>query len=368
MQKISADIWPCDRLVNEIRVSDESLQRGFMPPLEVIHNSMPWMEGRGFVRDAAVGDSPGISDAHTPLSAREVTPQNETTSHDSLKDTLASMASGFAQATVGLPFDTVKTRIQSNALTTNTFRTAAAIYKEQGVAGYFKGYSSMLIGLQLINYILMPTYQFTRRQLDEDFKYMGAATDGLPNVSHVMLAGAAGGFAGSPVVCAFERIKVRLQYMSMVKPGHRETLPQAIRGLVRDFGVRGGLFTGYMPCMIRETGGNAFWFLGYEMARYAFSQYYGTEKVPLHALALSGSAAGISFWTTFCWLDTIKTVVQSRNLQGKDASMLRVAKLIKQESGSYWGLYRGYSSSIIRSIPTAGSIILAYESARRLLD
>jgi len=306
--------------------------------------------------------------AHDHTSSQSSLKRNKTT--EGFKDTLASVAAGLSQATVGHPFNTVLVRMQTDARFTNPITTARTIVRDEGLRGMYKGYSSMVFGLQLINYILMPSYQFARRTLDPNFKYIGAEHDSdTLRWDHVFMSGAFGGLVGAPLVTSIERFKTRAQFLNMKHPGHTETLQSAMKTLLREQGARRAFFTGFTPCLLRETLGNGFWFLGYEAVRHFAAQYYGTQDIPLHALALSGATAGFCFWTSSTWLDTIKTTIMARDLHGKDANMYRVARtLMKERNGGFMTLYKGYSASILRSLPTAASIVVSYSLVRRWLD
>ena len=120
-----------------------------------------------------------------------------------------SLAAGSIGGAVGVgiayPLDTLKTKTQSNAgaAPSNPFALAHAIFKSEGVAGFYSGVSTTMAGQALIKGVLFFVYGAACNALARTA--LGASTLSL------CLAAAFSGAVGSLVMAPVERVKCVMQ-------------------------------------------------------------------------------------------------------------------------------------------------------------
>lgn len=192
-----------------------------------------------------------------------------------------------------------------------------------------------------------------------------------------------GGLAGVPVAILAtptELLKCRLQAQGGARPpqGAVYSLADAQTGKVLYSGAldsakrivqfEGGalaLFRGFLPTLLREVPGNAFYFGCYSWCKHQLAAAQGIEVSELGtgSLALSGALAGPAFWAPMLPVDVIKSKVQTDNpLNPQHRGGLAWGRAILKTEGVK-GLFRGWQPCLGRSVPANAVTFLVYEQA-----
>ncbi|KIM39611.1 hypothetical protein M413DRAFT_193953 [Hebeloma cylindrosporum] len=232
-------------------------------------------------------------------------------------DFIAGTVAGVASLVVGFPFDTVKVRFQSPAIAGkyhSTFHAIATIIREERFVGLYKGITSPLATVALMNGLVFASYRFL-------LKLQLPTAETVPTITQIALAGAGCGIVSSIVTTPTELIKIRQQ--SMLTPTKAR---QVALKIFRENGVR-GLYRGMPVTALRDCGYGAY-FAAYEATCRYFatspvggsSKYDGsnilaqveTEMTTLSwpALLVAGGVAGVVGWLATFPLDVVKTRVQ----------------------------------------------------------
>ncbi|KAF9482995.1 carnitine/acyl carnitine carrier [Pholiota conissans] len=227
-------------------------------------------------------------------------------------DFIAGTIAGMSSLVVGFPFDTVKVRFQSPAIASkyhSTFNAIATIVREERFIGLYKGITSPLATVALMNGLVFASYRFLLKLQLPD-----AAC--VPTLAQIALAGAGCGIVSSIVTTPTELIKIRQQ--ALLTP---TTARQVAWQIFRENGVR-GLYRGLPVTALRDCGYGAY-FAAYEATCRYFSSpppSAGTNilaevesqltQLSWPALLLAGGIAGIAGWVVTFPLDVVKTRVQ----------------------------------------------------------
>lgn len=243
--------------------------------------------------------------------------------------------------------------------------------KNEGVKGFFKGMSSPIVGVGGINAILFAAYGFATK-----FQSDANAAAGKParlTIAQVAVAGSFAGIVNTAICSPVEMLKTQLQiqYNNPNEPARYKGPLDLAKHIVRTDGFA-GLGRGIVSCTMRESIANAGFYGTFEFAKRFFAEQQGVDpsKLQAHWLVLSGSLAGIGYWTSSYPLDVIKSRIQSDPFGGaprKYIGVLQTAKLIIAEEGAA-ALFRGFATCIARTIPAAGATFLAYEMTLRALN
>lgn len=158
------------------------------------------------------------------------------------RETVAGGAAGVAQNVVGFPLDSVKIRMVTQAAPgVSLATTVRAMYAADGLAGFFRGVQSPMVGLLCMNALVFSSYAKARSVLSPS----GVAEAPLFSV---FAAGAVAGAALSLAECPVDFVKTQLQVKRFAGLG------EAVSTIYRGRGVT-GLFGGFLPTLLRNVPG-----------------------------------------------------------------------------------------------------------------
>ncbi|KAF7592382.1 hypothetical protein BBP40_000300 [Aspergillus hancockii] len=298
---------------------------------------------------------------------------------EAFKDIVFGSAAGMAGKVIEYPFDTVKVRLQSQPDhlplryqgPVDCFRQS---FQTDGFRGLYRGISAPMAGAAIENSCLFWSYRMIQDVLKSTWY---ASTDSLP-FSALLISGAASGSITSLALTPVELIKCKMQ-VHLEGPNPRPAGPLVlIASVFRQDGIL-GFWRGQLGTLIRETGGGAAWFGGYEGVSAFFRTYSSsTSKVDssegeparlaLHQQMIAGAAAGISYNFLFYPADTIKSRMQTEDIthgaiNGKRQTFWGVGKALWKQQGLR-ALYRGCGITCARSAPSSAFIFTVYEGLR----
>ncbi|KAJ1724328.1 hypothetical protein LPJ53_001411 [Coemansia erecta] len=286
----------------------------------------------------------------------------ETKAAGGWRDFVAGSLAGAAQVAVGHPLDTVKVRMQTQggAVFRGPVDCVVKTVRSEGVAGLYKGMASPLVGIAAVNSLLFWAYSAGKRAL------VGPG-GGEATLGQVAVAGAWAGAVNSVLASPVELVKVRLQTQyggAGAGAGAGASGPVAVgRALARQHGVRGVMW-GFWATVAREVPAYAAFYAGFEFAKRRLAQAQGLapgQPVGVAGLVAAGAVGGVSYWSASYPLDVIKSRVQNAAQPPRGAGYIAAAaRRIYAEQGLR-GFFRGYSTSVVRSIPAAGVTFAVYE-------
>lgn len=276
----------------------------------------------------------------------------------------------------------MRIRLQVDPLRYNgAWSCAAATARNEGLRAFFRGAVPPMIGLGFQvragkhrvgpvgcgshhsffctqNALLFGVYGPTLELID--------AVHGKPDsgeresLTHVALAGCAGGSAQTLVCTPLELLKIRMQ-MNRGKP---MPLLRTARSVVREHGIRRGLYRGFWTTVVRDCPSYGVWFWTYEYCKRYFVDELRWQGPLLPAASfLSGGTAGVASWASSYPIDVIKSRYQS-------AVGPTVAQCIRDcyaESG-WRGFFHGFSTSMFRGFLCSGVTFVAVETGLWLTE
>lgn len=269
------------------------------------------------------------------------------------------------------PFDTVKVRLQSQPahlplLYTGPLDCFRQSFQVDGFKGLYRGISAPMMGAAVETSCLFFSYRLIQ---DAMRATVFPGKEQLPFLA-LIAAGAASGSVTSLALTPIELIKCKMQVP--VEAGHPPPRPAALIATVfRQEGLI-GFWRGQMGTLIRETGGSAAWFGGYEGVSSLFRKYNSSSSHP-DSLAVwqqlvAGATAGISYNFLFYPADTIKSRMQTEDISRLPANSERqtfwnVTRAVWRQQGLK-GMYRGCGITCVRSAPSSAFIFSVYEGLR----
>ncbi|KAL6254168.1 hypothetical protein P5V15_014793 [Pogonomyrmex californicus] len=253
-------------------------------------------------------------------------------------DFFAGCLGGCAGIIVGYPLDTIKVHMQTQDYRNPRYRGIwdcfRTILANESVSGLYKGLTSPVAGVAVINAIVFGTYGCARRNLSE-----------ADQLSSYFLAGAAAGLAQSPISSPIELAKTRLQLQSTTTTqGNFQGPMQCLRNIYKQEGCR-GVFKGLGITFLREGPSYGVYFATYEMLTKT-----SPGEVSMPQVLLAGGLAGTASWVTTYPIDVIKSRIQAESSNRYSGIVDCLKKSVRAEG--YGCLYRGLNSTILRAFPT----------------
>eukprot|EP00158_Paraphelidium_tribonemae_P002048 Partr_v1_DN25071_c0_g1_i1_m50912 putative carrier protein len=323
----------------------------------------------------------------------------------SMSPTVANLVGGtlggLAGVAAGHPFDTVKVRLQSQNASAPIYRGAvhcvSTIVKKESVRGLFKGMTSPMVGVALVNSLLFGVYGAVLTQQTGD---LPPGTH--PALMQIFIAGSVSGMVNTFISTPVELVKIQLQNQGADFKGTGKKLPKSIlisnvtSGLARtayhttatrlrdpprtidrsafkgnlDFfkrvyashGFR-GFFRGFPVTFLRETPSYGAYFVSYEVFCRMLKPE-GQDTLSGWRLMLAGGLGGVVGWGSTYPFDVVKTVIQSdTNIvmpKNRPMSTWECLRMMYREQGIR-SLFRGFGATIVRAFPTNVAILTTWQ-------
>ncbi|GMM52725.1 organic acid transporter [Starmerella bacillaris] len=295
------------------------------------------------------------------------TPQ-EIETPNAWKDILAGTVGGIAQVLSGQPFDTTKVRLQSAPEGTydGAMDVVRQLLKNEGVAGFYKGTMTPLIGVGACVSVQFAVNEGMKRYFE---KQNGPSVSTL-SYSQLYCSGAMAGFANSFLASPIEQVRIRLQTQTADSLVKFNGPIDAISKIIKYGGIGHGLFRGLVPTLIREVHGMGVYFLAAEACiKHEMDTYNKTRaEIPSWHVCAYGGVAGVSMWVSAYPIDVIKSRFQTDALNPKDRLYTSMWDCYKKTTAKGTSaIFRGFMPTILRAVPVNAVTFLAFDYTRRML-
>ncbi|ETW01120.1 hypothetical protein H310_06733 [Aphanomyces invadans] len=277
---------------------------------------------------------------------------------------------GVTGAVAGYPLDTIKSRMQTQMHLPSAGATGRRVtpvqalvhsIRQEGFLSLYRGASTQVarqaIGCSML-FGLMAQFKW--------LFYTPSAGAGSPEAhpQAVLTASAAcTGVVEASIYCPFEITMIRMQTQAITN----QTTPQCAAQIFSQYGVRNGLYRGFVPTGCREVVGNTIYFLTYDRIKELLQAK--TTMSPMQVYGASGAVAGFMYWCASFPLDTIKSVVQADALDPRHrqyrGTLDCAAKLFQE--GGVGRFFRGLTPCLVRAMPINGIQFMSFEKSVELL-
>jgi len=332
----------------------------------------------------------GLDHPHKPSTTQPELRPHISQSLEALKDITFGSIAGILGKFVEYPFDTVKVRLQSQAIDPGAHQLGgpldafyAAFRAPEGpLVSLYRGISAPLLGAAIETSSLFFSYRIAQDIVITNSPSLRARREQNGKVelpfSALLSCGAASGAFTSLLLTPIELIKCKMQVP--IPPSHlasdlgyTTTRPPGPMQLIRTvFHTQGilGFWHGQLGTLIRETGGSAAWFGSYEGVKLLFLRADPSlthiSDVKIWQQMLAGATAGMSYNFVFYPADTIKSRMQTsvEAMGVKKLSFVHTGRELWREQGLR-GFYRGCGITVFRAAPSSAIIFSIYEALRR---
>ncbi|OBZ91769.1 putative mitochondrial carrier C29A3.11c [Choanephora cucurbitarum] len=338
---------------------------------------------------------------------------------------VAASAAAVVGVISGYPFDSIKTRLQ----TQHYDSIGACIkqtYKDEGIRGLFRGVVPPLVTVSIIKSISFSVYENTKAYCKAHHPVLFNQDTMLSTMSVSTFAGGVSGALIALLSCPFELVKVQkqlefllLQTSSIsagvtvmhIRPPNELPRPtivnkttvgaglpvkpivcppviiksapplahkdeklftstsswHSVREIIKKRGLF-GLYSGFTLHLVRDTIGTGVYFGGYETTKYVLNGSQNASSAGPLTQFLAGGICGIMCWIVVFPLDLVKTLIQKEILvkEPKYKSTIECVQDIYSRD-RLAGFYRGITVTLIRAFPIHSLNFLVYEQTLLLI-
>lgn len=278
----------------------------------------------------------------------------------------AGALAGLVNTLVLSPLDVVKTRLQvqgSAAVPPTNYRglfhALSCMLRQEGLSSYYRGLSASLAAFVPNWAIYWYSYETFKRT------YTPRGTRSTPFV-HVFAALSAGAIT-AVTTAPFWTLKSRLQVDMTSAPAQRiyRSVPHGLRKIIAEEGIS-GLYKGLTPTLL-GLGHVAIQFPLYEHLKSSLSGGKYEDLKAAHVL-IASSVSKIAASAVFYPHEVLRTQIQvDRTVAATGTEPARMASLIRdivRKDGAK-GLYRGFATNLMRTVPACMLTFTSYELAKR---
>ncbi|SPO26994.1 related to Carrier protein YMC1, mitochondrial precursor [Ustilago trichophora] len=239
---------------------------------------------------------------------------------------------------------------------TDAFRI---ILKEERIWGLYKGVTSPMLGVAIMNASIFGLYNISLR-----YQTSHHILSNYP-ISQVFIAGMLSGLGSSLITSPIDLVKIREQMnTSTTKPSTWKVFAEVLRkeGLFR------GVYRGWCTTAVRDLGYGPY-FASYELLN---AQIRGWTGKPLTNvdMAVSGAVAGVVAWISTFWADVIKTKIQASSRfddVSKGRSLFWSTARETYAQGGWRAFFVGVGPTVLRALPVNAVLFVTYEVTKDYL-
>lgn len=291
------------------------------------------------------------------------------------KSFLAGGVAGMCAKTSTAPLDRLKILLQAQNVHYVNYSVLSgfkAIYRKEGLRGYFKGNGAMMVRIFPYAAIQFMSYEQYKRLLKPYFS--------AQNHINKLVAGSLTGITA--VTCTYPLDVVRARLAYQVYETRYRSVWHTLTTIGKEEGGIRGLYRGYVPTVLGMIPYAGVAFYSYEvlksqmMVRFSFATKLsldgsGTVVLTIPATLVCGGLAGAMAQTVSYPLDVVRRKMQVHGMvsdpQATPPRLLHVLLGVYRSAGLVGGVYRGLSLNYYRAMPQVAVSFSVYELMKQLL-
>lgn len=299
------------------------------------------------------------------VAAQEATTVASAGSGSLLKSLIAGGVGGSMAVLVGHPFDLVKVRMQTGAISgvsQSVFGIMRNTLAKEGVRGLYRGVSAPIVAVSPVYALSFWGYD-VGQLIVKAFK---SDKEAPLNLGDIAIAGGLSAFPATAIMAPTERIKCLLQVQSHVggKPQYSGMMDCALQ-VYRTGGIS-SLYKGTALTLMRDGPGSVAWFSVYELVKREMVRVQGIDdpsQLSPMAVVVAGGCAGMACWGVVIPPDVLKSRYQTAP-EGTYSGLMDVYRTLIREEG-YGALMNGFRPAMIRAFPANAACFLGMELAKK---
>ncbi|XP_074865882.1 solute carrier family 25 member 48 [Carettochelys insculpta] len=292
-----------------------------------------------------------------------------------LEDFVAGWIGGAASVIVGHPLDTVKTRLQAGQGYGNMLNCILTVYRNENVAGFFKGMSFPLASIAVYSSVTFGVFSNTQRFISQQ-RY--GDSNHAPALSDLIVASMVAGVVSVGIGCPVDLIKIRLQMQtqSFIKaninlknraigfPAYRGPI-HCVSSILRHEGLA-GMYRGAGAMLLRDVPGYCLYFIPYKCLCGWITPEGSISPSP-SSVWIAGGIAGTISWGTATPMDVVKSRLQADGVYLNKYKGVTDCISQSYHSEGLKVFVKGITVNAVRGFPMSAAMFLGYELSRQAL-
>uniref|UniRef100_A0A8C9EMW8 Solute carrier family 25 member 48 n=1 Tax=Pavo cristatus TaxID=9049 RepID=A0A8C9EMW8_PAVCR len=263
----------------------------------------------------------------------------------------------------------LQTRLQAGQGYGNTLNCVLTVYRNESVAGFFKGMSFPLASIAVYSSVVFGVFSNTQRLLGQ-LRHGDASH--APALVDVALASTVAGFIsvgiGTPVDLVKIRLQMQTQTYSTANVKLKPTVPgfPVYRGPIHCFktvlqkeGIA-GIYRGMGAMLLRDVPGYCLYFIPYTFFCGWITPDGSISPNPA-SIWLAGGVAGAISWGTATPMDVVKSRLQADGVYLNKYKGILDCILQSYQNEGLKVFFRGITINAVRGFPTSSAMFLGYE-------
>ncbi|NWH81176.1 S2548 protein, partial [Piaya cayana] len=263
----------------------------------------------------------------------------------------------------------LQTRLQAGQGYGNTLNCVLTVYRNESVAGFFKGMSLPLASMAVYSSVVFGVFSNTQRLLSQ-LRHGDPAH--APALVDTALASVAAGFVSVSISTPVDLVKIRLQMQTQpyteANVKLKATVPgcpvyrgpiHCFRTVLQKEGIA-GIYRGAGAMLLRDVPGHFFYFIPYTF----FCGWItpdGCVSPNPSSIWLAGGVAGAISWATSNPMDVVKSRLQADGVYLNKYKGTLDCILQSYQNEGLKVFFRGIAINTVRGFPVSSAMFLGYE-------
>ncbi|KAE8614148.1 hypothetical protein XENTR_v10008014 [Xenopus tropicalis] len=291
---------------------------------------------------------------------------------------VAGYLGGAASVIVGHPLDTVKARLQVGKGYGNTFNCIFTIYKNENVAGFFKGMSFPLASIAVYNSVVFGVFSNTLSLLSQ---YRDKSPRQSPDLFDLTVASMLSGCISVGIGGPVDLVKIRLQMQTQEIITGRRSLNQTqvphkwhavyngpahcMSCILRQEGIA-GMYRGAGAMLLRDIPGYCLYFIPYTfLCEWITSDQHRAPSS--FCVWIAGGLAGALSWGTATPMDVVKSRLQADGVHSTNYKGVTDCITQSYQKEGIRVFFKGITVNTVRGFPMSAAMFLTYELTRKAM-
>ncbi|NXN90830.1 S2548 protein, partial [Rhinopomastus cyanomelas] len=263
----------------------------------------------------------------------------------------------------------LQTRLQAGQGYGSTLSCLLTVYRNESVAGFFKGMSFPLASIALYNSVVFGVFSNTQR-LFSQLRHGDPSRS--PGLADVTLASMVAGFVSVGIGTPIDLVKIRLQMQTQphtkanTKPKPSAPGSCVYRGSIHCFSTVlqkegiAGIYRGAGAMVLRDVPGYCFHFIPY-IVLCDWTNPDGCISPKASSVWLAGGVSGAISWAITTPMDVVKTRLQADGVYLTKYRGTLDCILQSYRNEGLKVFFRGITVNTVRGFPVSSATFLGYE-------
>uniref|UniRef100_A0A8D0GNF3 Solute carrier family 25 member 48 n=1 Tax=Sphenodon punctatus TaxID=8508 RepID=A0A8D0GNF3_SPHPU len=266
----------------------------------------------------------------------------------------------------------MQTRLQAGQGYGSMFNCVLTVYRNENVAGFFKGMSFPLASIAVYSSVVFGVFSNTQRLIGQ---HRYGDSNHAPALSDLAVASMVAGIVSVGIGGPVDLVKIRLQMQTQPFIEANINLKHRAVGFVEQIAYRGpvhcvstilrqeglaGVYRGAGAIILRDVPGYCLYFIPYTFLC-GWITPEGCLSPSPYSVWMAGGIAGAISWGTATPMDVVKSRLQADGVYLNKYKGIVDCIAQSYQSEGFKVFFRGITVNVVRGFPMSAAMFLGYE-------